>query len=110
MIFPMAFCTNCGAQAAEGARFCVGCGQLGGGAARAPRRRRLRPREPYTIAGDNLQVARVQLKPGQEVYAEAGKMVYKTANVEWETRMTGRRSARSCWALCAAPCWANRYS
>jgi uncharacterized protein (TIGR00266 family) len=43
----------------------------------------------YTIQGDNLQVARVRLKPGQELYAEAGKMVYKTANVQWETRMTG---------------------
>ena len=26
---------------------------------------------------------------GQEIYAEAGKMVYKTANVKWETRMSG---------------------
>jgi uncharacterized protein (TIGR00266 family) len=43
----------------------------------------------YTIQGDNLQVARVRLKPGQEVYAEAGKMVYKTANVQWETCMSG---------------------
>jgi uncharacterized protein (TIGR00266 family) len=43
----------------------------------------------YTIQGDNLQVARVRLKPGQELYAEAGKMVYKTANVQWESRMTG---------------------
>jgi uncharacterized protein (TIGR00266 family) len=43
----------------------------------------------YTIAGDNLQIARVRLKSGQEVYAEAGKMVYKTANVAWDTRMTG---------------------
>jgi len=43
----------------------------------------------YTIQGDNLQVARVRLKPGQELYAEAGRMVYKTANVEWDSRMTG---------------------
>ena len=43
----------------------------------------------YAIQGDNLQVARIYLKPGQEVYAEAGKMVYKTANVGWETRMSG---------------------
>jgi uncharacterized protein (TIGR00266 family) len=42
-----------------------------------------------TIQGDNLQVARVRLKSGQEVYAEAGKMVYKTPNVQWETRMSG---------------------
>jgi uncharacterized protein (TIGR00266 family) len=43
----------------------------------------------YRIEGDNLQVVRVTLKPGQEVYAEAGKMVYKTSNVEWQTQMTG---------------------
>ena len=53
----------------------------------------LRPEPParldYTIQGDNLQVARVRLQPGQEVYAEAGKMVYKTANVHWDTRMSG---------------------
>lgn len=43
----------------------------------------------YKIEGDNLQVCRVRLKPGQEVYAEAGKMVYKTASVDWTTKMTG---------------------
>ena len=43
----------------------------------------------YTIQGDNLQVARVRLKTGQDIYAEAGKMVYKTSNVQWETRMSG---------------------
>jgi len=35
----------------------------------------------YTIQGDNLQVARVRLQSGQEVYAEADKMVYKTPNI-----------------------------
>jgi len=39
--------------------------------------------------GDNLQIARVHLKAGQEVYAEAGKMIYKTPSVTWETRMSG---------------------
>jgi uncharacterized protein (TIGR00266 family) len=43
----------------------------------------------YTIQGDNLQVVRVRLKPGQEIYAEAGKMLYKSANVQWDSRMTG---------------------
>lgn len=49
------------------------------------------PAEPldYEIHGDNLEVARIRLKPGQEVYAEAGKMVYKTANIQWETKMSG---------------------
>lgn len=48
-------------------------------------------REPlkYDIEGDNLEVVRVHLKPGQEIIAEAGKMVYKTPDVSWETKMTG---------------------
>src|SRR5215813_5125825 len=83
----MAFCTNCGSSIAADGRFCGACGQAVGvtaaAVAAAP--------EPldYTIHGDNLQVARVRLKSGQEVYAEAGKMVYKTPNVQWDTRMSG---------------------
>src|SRR6266446_3322010 len=82
----MAFCTNCGSQMLEDSRFCPNCGRLvGTGSAEAA------PAAPleYSIQGDNLQVARIHLKPGQEIYAEAGKMVYKTANVQWETRMSG---------------------
>ncbi len=57
------------------------------------------PPEPveYTIQGDNLQVARIRLKPGQEVYAEAGKMVYKSASVQWDTRMTGETLGDKIW-------------
>ncbi len=51
----------------------------------------------YTVQGDNLQVARVRLKPGQEIYAEAGKMLYKTPNVSWETRMSGDSLGQKIW-------------
>src|SRR6266853_6960954 len=81
------FCVSCGAQIADQANFCGSCGRplaAAGGAATPV----IEPLD-YTIQGDNLQVARVRLKPGQEVYAEAGRMVYKTANVQWETRMSG---------------------
>lgn len=44
----------------------------------------------YKVEGDNLQVVRIKLKAGQDVYAEAGKMIYKTAGVEWKTTMTGK--------------------
>ncbi len=44
----------------------------------------------FTIEGDNLQVIRIRLKPGQELYAEAGKMLYKQPQVAWETRMSGQ--------------------
>ncbi len=88
----MIFCTNCGSQLGDSAKFCPNCGQpLGAGAANsntpgAP------PATPlkYDIEGHNLQIARVHLDPGQEIYAEAGKMIYKSANVDWATRMTGQ--------------------
>lgn len=83
----MAFCTNCGTQHSDDARFCLNCGRATaetGAYTPAP----VEPLE-YNIEGHNLQVARVRLKPGQEIYAEAGKMVYKTASVFWETRMSG---------------------
>jgi uncharacterized protein (TIGR00266 family) len=57
----------------------------GAAAAAAP----VTPPLEYSIQGDNLQIARVRLKPGQELYADAGRMVYKTINVQWDTRMTG---------------------
>ena len=84
----MAFCTSCGSRLTEGVAFCSGCGApvgspAGGTATHVP------PPLEYTIEGDNLQVTRIKLKPGQELYAEAGKMVYKTTNVEWQTRMSG---------------------
>ena len=84
----MVFCTNCGSAVPDDAKFCSSCGRpagAGGGVLVAQDSQPL----DYTIEGDNLQVARVRLKPGQEVYAEAGKMVYKTPSVQWETRMSG---------------------
>ena len=104
----MAFCTNCGNTIPDDARFCASCGQqtgapagtLGGGgfthqAGYVPPAT-LMPLD-YTIHGDNLQVARVRLKPGQEVYAEAGKMLYKTPSVQWETKMQGDSIGQKLW-------------
>ena len=87
----MAFCTNCGTQVPDSARFCLNCGQTLGGAS-APFSTPPPVIAPlkYDIEGHNLQIARVHLQPGQEIYAEAGKMIYKSANVDWATRMTGR--------------------
>src|SRR5947208_8410882 len=82
----MAYCSRCGSQLAADARFCTGCGLPLAGATPAVV---VEDRLEYSIQGDNLQVARIMLKPGQEIYAEAGKMVYKTANVHWETRLSG---------------------
>jgi uncharacterized protein (TIGR00266 family) len=95
----MAFCTNCGAQVADTSKFCVNCGtpMAGTSLGAAPTGGRYTPASPlpaiplkYDVEGHNLQIARVHLQPGQEIYAEAGKMIYKTANVDWNTRMTGQ--------------------
>jgi uncharacterized protein (TIGR00266 family) len=107
----MAFCTNCGAAIADQARFCPNCGNAVSGAAvstsagsysgssyQAHSAYTAPPaRLDYTIQGDNLQVARVRLKAGQEVYAEAGKMLYKTPAIEWETRMSGEGLGQKIW-------------
>jgi uncharacterized protein (TIGR00266 family) len=85
----MPFCTSCGTQVPDAAKFCHGCGQtIGGSGGAAVVTAAATPLE-YEIHGDNLQVARLKLKPGQELYAEAGKMLYKTSHVQWETRMSG---------------------
>ena len=87
----------------DDARFCGNCGQTAGppagssatgsgwnsGPARAPL--------DYEIHGDNLQVARVRMKAGQELFAEAGKMLYKTPSIQWETRMQGESLGQKIW-------------
>ena len=87
----MAFCTACGTKLAEGVMYCNGCGARLGAPASGAAVAGYAPPPPleYTVQGDNLQIARIKLRPGQELYAEAGKMVYKTANIEWQTRMSG---------------------
>ena len=93
----MAFCTNCGTQLNDQVRFCVNCGTPVGGNAPGPG---YQPAPPivvqplqYEIEGHNLQIAKVKLQPGQEIYAEAGRMIYKSVHVNWETRMTGQSFA-----------------
>ncbi len=90
----MAFCSSCGSQTPDAANFCGSCGRPVGGAAAPANWTASAVPTPdpldYTIQGDNLQIARVRLKSGQEVYAEAGKMIYKTPSVAWDTRMTGQ--------------------
>src|SRR5579883_3284819 len=86
------FCSNCGSQIPDTAKFCTNCGQPSGGSGAATYYPPAPPVAPlrYDIEGHNLQIARVHLEPGQEIYAEAGKMIYKSANVDWATRMTGQ--------------------
>lgn len=90
----MAFCTNCGTQLADGVVFCSNCGsKLDGGAPAqqqwAAPAVQAQPLQ-YDIEGDNLEIVRIHLKEGQEIIAEAGKMVYKTPSVNWQTKMSGK--------------------
>ncbi|MFE4699762.1 AIM24 family protein [Streptomyces sp. NPDC056738] len=41
------------------------------------------------IVGNAMQMAVVNLRPGQTVYCEAGKFLFKTTNVTMETRLSG---------------------
>jgi len=94
----LAFCTNCGYKLSDNSRFCPNCGYASGSAAApsAAAEPVLTPLD-YNIQGDNLQIARVRLQPGQEVYAEAGRMIYKTPAVMWETRMSGHSIGEKIW-------------
>ena len=90
----MAFCTNCGTQLADNARFCVSCGSALSGSTGASPAASVPPPPPVTmgplestIQGDNLQVLRIKLQPGEEVNAEAGKMLYKQPQVNWRAAM-----------------------
>jgi uncharacterized protein (TIGR00266 family) len=94
----MPFCTNCGSYLTDDSRFCAGCGKgVGGGGGPAAAAQPAPEPLDYTIQGDNLQVVRIRLKPGQEVYAEAGKMVYKFPEVQWDSRMTGESLGDKIW-------------
>ena len=101
----MIYCTKCGTGLADGSRFCPTCGNALAAATAAIPPTLPAPvhtnytAEPlrYEIQGDNLQVARVYLKAGQEVYAEAGKMLYKYPAVQWETRMSGNSIGDKIW-------------
>ena len=92
----MPFCTNCGQEVAESARFCPSCGTALSRVGVLTEEAVAGPLD-YEVQGDNLQVVRIRLRPGQEVYAEAGKMVYKTPNVHWESRMTGTGLGEKLW-------------
>jgi uncharacterized protein (TIGR00266 family) len=93
----MAFCTQCGNSVANDARFCPKCGFTMAGGASLPVTATLVEPLEYKIEGDNLQIARIRLKPGQDLYAEAGKMVYKTPSVDWDTRITGATLGDKIW-------------
>lgn len=44
----------------------------------------------YEIIGGNLQFVKIYIAPGEEIYAEAGKMMFKSDNVIMETKIKGQ--------------------
>ncbi len=43
----------------------------------------------YKIIGDVMQALTVELQPGEEIYAEAGAMLYMSSTIEFDTQMRG---------------------
>ncbi len=91
----MPFCANCGTRIEEDSHFCVGCGKARGNGNKTAAMAALAVApapEPlaYTIQGENPQVVRIRLQPGQEVFAAAERMIYKFPEVQWESRMAGQ--------------------
>ena len=76
-------CSQCGKPVAAGARFCGGCGavvQAGPSGSR--------PSE-FHVIGDVMQAVVVPLKPGEEIQAEPGALLYMAGDVEMDSQMKG---------------------
>src|SRR5438874_785210 len=43
----------------------------------------------YKIVGDDMQAIQIELHQGEEVYAEAGAMLYMSAGIDLQARMQG---------------------
>ena len=43
----------------------------------------------YKIVGDVMQALQIELQQGEEVYAEAGSMLYINAGIDLQARMQG---------------------
>src|SRR5436190_12047311 len=50
---------------------------------------RYNPPMEYKIVGDDMQAVQIELHQGEEVYAEAGAMLYMGAGIDLQARMQG---------------------
>jgi uncharacterized protein (AIM24 family) len=46
----------------------------------------------YRIVGDVMQALEITLSPGEEVFAEAGAMLYMSSGIELQAKMHLRRA------------------
>ncbi len=88
----MPFCVNCGANNAEGTKFCPSCGQpcggatVGAGNASAPPPGMKRADEvEFSVYGDDLQFVEIMLDPRETIVAEAGAMMYMDSEIQMDT-------------------------
>lgn len=90
----MAFCNKCGAQIAEGSKFCGLCGApqeggIFGGAGNRVQKNGVTFTKAdiidFEVIGDDLQLVEIELDPGESVIAEAGAMNYMDACIQMET-------------------------
>ncbi|MET0556662.1 MAG: AIM24 family protein, partial [Vicinamibacteria bacterium] len=77
-------CSQCGSQVAAGARFCGSCGAPAPSAGPSSSR----PSE-FHVIGDVMQAVVVPLKPGEEIQAEPGALLYMAGDVEMDSQMKG---------------------
>lgn len=81
----MTFCSNCGYQMQDGAKFCPKCGspaQLAGG---QPIRMKRADEVEFKIYGEDLQFVEIMLDPGETIVAEAGAMMYMDSAIKMDT-------------------------
>ena len=90
----MAFCNKCGAQIADGSKFCGVCGAQQGGIFDGLGGNKVQKNGvtftkadviDFEIIGDDLQLVEIELDPGESVIAEAGAMNYMDACIKMET-------------------------
>ena len=90
----MAFCNKCGAQIADGSKFCGVCGAQQGGIFGGLGGNKVQKNGvtftkadviDFEIIGDDLQLVEIELDPGESVIAEAGAMNYMDACIQMET-------------------------
>ena len=110
------FCTSCGAQNEDFAKFCTSCGQVLNGTApaaapvsepqqtSAPAPAQPTPVQPapaynnynpvsgslnYKIFGDNLPAVSIRMNAGESIYTQSGGMTWMDNGINMETNMKG---------------------
>ena len=81
----MGFCSNCGNQIQDGAKFCSSCGSPAVPGAGQPTRMKRADEVEFKIYGEDLQFVEIMLDPGETVIAEAGAMMYMDSSIQMDT-------------------------